>query len=414
MSFRKTLGVVALLAALHGGACAAVDMNGPWLTGIELAGVGFFTCPMTFTQAGTSLSFQGPCFPFDAGGGTIDPSTGAFTLVLSDSTFLCPGAVVTGSAALDGRTFDADLSCIFDVHMSGSRCGNGVLDAEEQCDDGNRADGDCCSAACTFVAEGAVCDAENPCAQSACDGAGTCVANPVNGPCDDGNVCTVGDTCVDGACRTETLPDGASCDDGNGCTLSDACYDGTCYGSEPVVCGGCATCDPIEGCVPGREPFCGAADRGSLRVHDDVRDLRDRLQSRLEVSGVDPLAFGDPRTTTSWDVCVFPEYGFGEPLAALRVPAGGTCGGRPCWRPTARGYRYRDGSAANDGVKSLTLQGGATGGLDVRGGGPGLELGTLPAVFPLVVQVKGSDGQCWEAPFFDADVNGPTELRARD
>jgi cysteine-rich repeat protein len=59
------------------------------------------------------------------------------------------------------------------AYLVGVSCSDGVLGAGEGCDDGNMIDGDCCSSAC---------QTEPP------------------GPCDDQNLCTVGDTCVNGAC----------------------------------------------------------------------------------------------------------------------------------------------------------------------------------------------------------------------
>jgi cysteine-rich repeat protein len=53
-------------------------------------------------------------------------------------------------------------------------CGNGVLDAGEQCDDGNTVAGDCCSATCQFESNGATCDASVPIGCS-CNATGQCL-----------------------------------------------------------------------------------------------------------------------------------------------------------------------------------------------------------------------------------------------
>ncbi len=55
-------------------------------------------------------------------------------------------------------------------------CGDGLVDAGEQCDDGNVVSGDCCSAACTAESNGNACDDGNPCTTSSSCGGGTCVA----------------------------------------------------------------------------------------------------------------------------------------------------------------------------------------------------------------------------------------------
>src|SRR5262245_54392285 len=49
-------------------------------------------------------------------------------------------------------------------------CGDTILDAGEQCDDGNTVGGDCCDPTCQFEAAGTVCRA----AVDACDVAETC------------------------------------------------------------------------------------------------------------------------------------------------------------------------------------------------------------------------------------------------
>ena len=84
-----------------------------------------------------------------------------------------------------------------------------------------------CNPANPFVAsaapEGSVCVADaNPCTADQCLG-GDCVAQPLtSGPCDDDNLCTSADVCVDGSCQGEFH----SCDDGLDCT------DDECLGEE--------------------------------------------------------------------------------------------------------------------------------------------------------------------------------------
>src|SRR4029079_9556158 len=84
------------------------------------------------------------------------------------------------------------------------KCGDGRLDPGEQCDDGNRLNGDCCSSTCLFEAAGGSCaDDGNACTTDLCSIAGTCVhssASTDGTSCDDGNACTQTDTCQAGAC----------------------------------------------------------------------------------------------------------------------------------------------------------------------------------------------------------------------
>lgn len=56
--------------------------------------------------------------------------------------------------------------------MLDEQCGDAIRDGQEECDDGNTANGDCCSATCRFEAVGAQCGAG--CDSRICDGAGRC------------------------------------------------------------------------------------------------------------------------------------------------------------------------------------------------------------------------------------------------
>lgn len=90
-------------------------------------------------------------------------------------------------------------------------CGNGTVDPDEQCDDGNQVDGDCCSRGCTNEAADSDCPDDGlPCTFDECDGAGTCMhpPRPVGALCDDGEgfFCTA-DTCdAGGACTHVPIP----------------------------------------------------------------------------------------------------------------------------------------------------------------------------------------------------------------
>jgi ELWxxDGT repeat protein/cysteine-rich repeat protein len=68
-------------------------------------------------------------------------------------------------------------------------CGDGVLDPGEGCDDGNLADGDCCTPDCRPVPEGGACTDGDACTTAdVCTGSG-CAGTPIS--CDDASVCTV-------------------------------------------------------------------------------------------------------------------------------------------------------------------------------------------------------------------------------
>jgi cysteine-rich repeat protein len=208
---------------------AAIDLGGDY--------VGFALVPFTvnFVQTGTALQMSGHIvsasteYPLSAIG-TVDPATGAFS-VSGEITGVCPDFVYSGTG--DGEeltgTFTSNTCPTGPVFLT--KCGNGVIDPLENCEDGNDVDGDCCSTRCRLDAAGTACTGERiECTDDVCDVTGTCTHVPVTRPCDDGNACTVGDVCAAGACAPgPPAPAGVTCDDDFDPCTADVCgAAGTC------------------------------------------------------------------------------------------------------------------------------------------------------------------------------------------
>jgi hypothetical protein len=126
------------------------------------------------------------------------------------------------------------------------------------------------------------CPDDDPCTAEVWTPEAGCVVIPLDGlPCNDGDICTVGETCQGGVCGagdTLTCQDGnpctddsceplggctftnnaAACDDGDPCTSGDVCAGGWCGGSHAAVCGDGHLClgeecedeapSPLDGC----------------------------------------------------------------------------------------------------------------------------------------------------------------------
>jgi len=135
------------------------------------------------------------------------------------------------------------------------KCGNGVLEAPEACDDGNMTSGDGCEADCSFSCDNstdmgnASCDDANP-----CNGVETCGDNhacSAGKPEADGSACGSAKICIAGACVDDICGDGfknatEECDDGNmvdgdGC---DSCKF-SCASDDPTR--DCSNLDPCVG-----------------------------------------------------------------------------------------------------------------------------------------------------------------------
>ena len=249
-----------------------------------------------------------------------------------------------------------------------TRCGDGVVEAPEQCDDSNLDSGDGCDANCT---------------PTGC-GNGAVTAGEA---CDDGN--RAGGDCCDAACALE--PPGSPCADGDPCTQRDGCTAGTCVGQEEPA------------------PTCRVAHSTMLQICDGSPDTKDRLGWRWKGGAAVPLAeLGDPVAGgTAYTLCVYDAAG-GTPHLALRATA--PPGAR--WRSRGgRGFRYGDGLATPDGVQKLSV--GPTA-ITLNGRGAALALPPLPlAQDPAVMaQLHASTGACWtSAHARPARRNDPAQFR---
>lgn len=180
------------------------------------------------------------------------------------------------SAAL-GKACDDGDPCTGDDVCGPGGCAGDPTD----CDDGNPCTTDGCGGGgCTHAPLVGPCtlDDANPCVAGVCD-KGTCVAGPVSGPCalDDGNPCTTGE-CSEGACIA--TPVAGPCDDGAVCTIGDTCVGGACKpgplkdkdgdGYPDMACGGSDCSDADKAVNPGVAEVCGNG------VDDDCDGLTDQ------------------------------------------------------------------------------------------------------------------------------------------
>ena len=221
-----------------------------------------------------------------------------------------------GFACEDGDLCTVGDSCAEGVCVSGvaTNCNDGNpctddscdptggclhVDNTEPCNDGDTCTtGDACAGG-VCVGEGAlVCEDDDVCTSDSCDPATGCVFTPQEGACEDGNLCTIGETCVEGqcvptgslncdddsVCTTDTCqPDvgcvhalnEAPCDDGDLCTTGDHCHLGGCIAADTLICddgnactndgctteGGCAFVPNQEACSDGN--LCTTGDQCS-------------------------------------------------------------------------------------------------------------------------------------------------------
>lgn len=177
------------------------------------------------------------------------------------------GSVEADEDCDDGNNFSGD-GCSADCYQE--ICGNAIVDAQEQCDDGNVTSGDGCSSTCTVeicgngvIDTGEACDDGNTDNNDGCSSSCTtelCGDGMVQGTeqCDDGNTMP-GDGCSEicglEECGNLILEGSEECDDGNivggdGCSghcTAEFCGNGVTEGSEQCDDGNAASGDGCSG-----------------------------------------------------------------------------------------------------------------------------------------------------------------------
>jgi hypothetical protein len=180
-----------------------------------------------------------------------------------------------------------------------------------------------------------------------------------------------------------------------------------------------ATPSPDLDC--GAEPLHGC--RQSIQENKSLLLLKDRggpsdklVFKWTNGESTDASTFGNPVDTTSYTLCVYDESA-GIPSLAMQaiVPAGGSCAGKPCWKSTRKGFRFKDRLLLNDGIKVVNVVAGPSGKakIIVKGKGSNLDLPSLPLhqQTRVIAQIKNdaAGGQCWEARF-----SGPPRKNSAD
>ncbi len=235
----------------------------------------------------------------------------------------CVGGIPTNCSDGSPCTIDSCLVGVGCAHVAG---GNGCDDANpctvDACDvqgacthtansagictDGNFCTTDEHCVGTTCVSQPTSCDDANSCTSDSCgyvqgNPAGACVHVLVTGACEDGDACTVGDTCAGSTCvaggSTLDCTDGEPCtldlckpasgcihpssttfcDDGDPCTYDEMCIAGFCVGQVIAGCGVDAADTTDADTVLGEDAAADAAVDGPADVSQDADDAIDAV-----------------------------------------------------------------------------------------------------------------------------------------
>jgi len=198
----------------------------------------------------------------------------------------CDDGVACTQDSCDPSTGDCVFAADDGLCDDGSVCTIDTCDAATGCsNDGASLEGTACNAATlcatpgtcqSGICDGSVavdCDDNDVCTDDSCDPAtGGCITTHNTAPCDDGDFCTVGETCAAGSCQGGVAN---TCDDNDACTI-DVCAGNACDNSAAVDCADgdpCTqdNCEPSSGCdnsLP--EPNGTACDDGDACTDNDA------------------------------------------------------------------------------------------------------------------------------------------------
>jgi len=192
----------------------------------------------------------------------------------------CSGKTVYG-CKLDGSAYGSGTVCNDQNQCTDDTCNaqTGSCSFPKNtatCEDGNLCtEGEACVDGKCIGGKPKSCDDTNGCTDDSCDlKSGKCLNKPNSAPCDDGNLCTLGDLCQGGVCAPVATVD---CDDTNQCT-KDACDPKTGKCSYDVLVGPCDDNNPCTDddlctdgiCAPGKKPHCDDANPCTDDLCDDM------------------------------------------------------------------------------------------------------------------------------------------------
>jgi hypothetical protein len=198
----------------------------------------------------------------------------------------CEANACKGGSAV---TCDDGNACTDDSCDPKSGCAHANNTAP--CDDLDACtDGDTCKDGACAPGKAVACDDQDPCTDDVCDATKGCVHAPNVAPCEDGDACTVGDVCANGACVPGKA---AACDDQNPCT-DDACDKKT----------GCTHAPNAASCDDG--VFCNGLDvcsGGSCAVHPGSPCANFCDENSKACVGCQKDADCGGPTATDWSAC---------------------------------------------------------------------------------------------------------------
>jgi hypothetical protein len=145
--------------------------------------------------------------------------------------------------------------------------------------------------------------------------------------------------------------------------------------------------------------------KSSILLLDKETDAQDSLKWKwVRGSATSYFDFGAPLSSTEYVLCLYDANGL---VLDAVVPTGSA------WQSGLHGFKYKSRSGTPAGMTQIQLKIGADGKAKVLVQGKGADL-RMPAletlVQPLRVQLRNSDGPCWEAVYSSPPRKGSERI----
>ncbi len=235
-----------------------------------------------------------------------DAASGACSLVPAHSGFACEDGdpCTSNDTCVAGAcTGGPDINCNDGNPCTDDACTTGVgctyLANDLPCEDGNLCSvNDSCANAACVPGPAMDCNDGNPCTDDVCTPGIGCQHTSNTAPCDDGNACTTKDQCLASVCVGKTPPD---CDDANPCTLDSCAPDSGCVASPLTgpACSDGSACTLSDSCQAGQ--CVGGAPMDCNDGNPCTDDSCDAAKGCLHLPNQAPC--NDNNACTTEDVC---------------------------------------------------------------------------------------------------------------
>src|SRR6185369_4275679 len=207
-----------------------------------------------------------------------------------------------------------------------------------------------------------------------------------------------------------TDPDGGACDNGDGCTIGETCSAGVCGGGNGNACVDLCGDLPATGCF--------TAAKSGFKVRSDADPTKNRIQWKWKNGEPVPgSALGSPKAMTKYQLCIYDRTGnTPEKVGSYSLPA------NTVWVEKTGSISYSDKNGMVEGFAQIkaktTLEPGKSS-MSAKLSSTHLALPpTLSAseyfdVDPsLTVQMINSTGACWTSDFTAPKKNTTAQFSA--